>query len=103
MTSIAIFSNVGHLGNIFCDNQKSTNAHALMPSLLPKLVSSNKISFSKTDESAPCIIRKATFIEEIDDNDTNFELAFCIRVFSARDNQTQGLVMSRNIAGQPGR
>lgn len=72
-----------------------------MPSLSPKSVSGNEIPCSKVDESAPRIMLKAAFVEEVDDNNTNFEHASCIRVFSTRYNQTQGSLMGRNVAGLP--
>lgn len=46
---------------------------------------------------------KAAFIEEMndDDGDTNFELISRVCVFFARDNQTQGSIMSCNVTGPP--
>lgn len=42
---------------------------------------------------------KPTFIKEVDDNndDIDYEHAFCIRIVFAGDNQTHPSVMGRNI------
>lgn len=44
---------------------------------------------------------KPVFVEKMDndDNDIDFEFASHIYIFSARDNQTQGSIVSQNIAG----
>lgn len=74
-----------------------------IPSLSSKFVSSDKIFSSKADESTSHMMPKPAFVKEIndDDNDTDFQLAFYVGIFFAGDNQTQGLVMGRNVAGPP--
>lgn len=75
-----------------------------MPSLLPKFVSGNKISFGKADLSARHIMPKPAFVEKVDkdNNNTDFEPASRVRFVSAGDNQTHQLVIGRNIAGTSG-
>ena len=68
-----------------------------MPFLLSKLISGNKIFSGKVNESSLHIILKSSFVEKIDNNNANFELAFYIYVFSTRDNLTHRLVMGRNV------
>ena len=76
-----------------------------MPSLSPKSVSSNKIFSGKADLSTPCMMPKPVFVEEVDDDDddTDFEPVFRIRIVSAGDNQTHQSVMSYRINGPPGK
>lgn len=102
MTSVAISLKIGHFSNTLCNNRQSANAHAPVPSSLPKPISGNKILFGKINECAPCMMPKAAFVEEVDDDDTNFELASRVSVFSATDNQIQKSVMGCNIARPPG-
>ena len=95
---------VGLFGNTFCNNLQSANEHMLVPSLSPKSVFGDDIISGKGDSSAPCMIPKPVFVEEVDDNDdnTDFEPVSCVRIVSAWDNQTYQSVIGRNIAGPPG-
>lgn len=72
--------------------------------LLPKSVSSNKILSGKVDKSAPIIMPKPAFVQELNDdyNNIKFEFTFLVHIFSAGDNQTQGSVMDRNVSRPPG-
>ena len=94
LTIFAIISpKVDHSDNILCNNWQFVDAHLLVPFISPKLNSDNKITSCKVDEYAFYIIFKAAFAEKIDNDNSNFELAFynCIsrigRLF-AGDNQT---------------
>lgn len=51
--------------------------------LPPKSVFGDRIFSGKADESAFCIILKATFIEELDDDDIDFEIASGNRICGA--------------------
>ena len=105
ITSAAIPPKVGFFGNTLCDNLQSANEDALVLSLLSKSVSGNEISSGKADLSALYMIPKSVFVKEVNDDnhDTNFEPASCVRVVSAGNNQTHQSVISRNIAGPPGK
>lgn len=58
--------------------------------LSPKSVSSNKILSGKVDKSAPIIMPKPAFVQELNDdyNNIKFEFTFLVHIFSAGDNQT---------------
>lgn len=98
--STAISPKMGFFGNMFCNNLQSANRYTLVPSLSPKSVFGNEIPAGKADLSIPCIMPKSVFVEEVDNDDdnTDFELASCIRVVFAGDNQTHSSIMGRNIA-----
>lgn len=103
MTFAATFPKVSLFANTFCENLQSANAHAHVLSLSPKYVSGNEILFGKADLSAFSMIPKLAVIEKVDDDDNNtdFELAFCIRVVFAGNNKNYQLVKGRNIAEPP--
>lgn len=67
---------LGHFGNTPCNNWQSTNTHAFVPFMLPKLVFGNEIFSGKADMSAPCIIPKAAFAEEVDDDNSPNKISF---------------------------
>lgn len=68
MTSAAILPKVDLFSNKLYDNKQSDNEHMLVLSLSSKSVSGNNIFSGKTNKSAPCMIPKLVFIEEIDDD-----------------------------------
>lgn len=75
-------------------NQQLANAY----------VFDNNIPTSKADLFALCIMPKATFAEDVDDNNNDFEVVAhgCKRGgsrLSARDNQTQESVIGPKVAG----
>ncbi|MCJ1349570.1 hypothetical protein MMC31_007811 [Peltigera leucophlebia] len=102
-TSAATFPMVGHSGNT---HYETTDTPLSLPFLLPKPVFGNEIPSGKAAEYASCIMPKAAFVKEVDDDDIDFEPAFCGRVcgasrFSSGDNQTKELVIDRNISATP--
>lgn len=76
-TSATTSPKVGHFDNMSYDNWQSANAHPLVSSLSAKLVSSNKISSGKVDESTFCMMPKATFVKKVNNNYIDFELVSC--------------------------
>lgn len=103
-TSAAISPTVGHSGNTHCE---TADTPLRLLSSLPKHVSGEEIPSGKTDKYSSHRMPKAAFVREVDDDDINFELAFCGCVckaskFSSGDNQTQKLVMGRNVFASPG-
>lgn len=106
-TSAATPPKVHHSGNTLRDNQQSAVVHASVSSTSPKPASGDKISSGKADESATRMMPKASFAEEVDDDDIDFELPSRGRVrgasrLSSGENHTQESVMGRNVAGPPG-
>lgn len=104
-TSAIILPKVGFFGNTFCENRQFNNKYASLLFLLLKSNSSNKIFSGKVNKSAPCMMLKPAFIEKFNknNNDTDFELAFLVRIFFTRDNQTQRSVMGCNVGELPGK
>lgn len=47
----------------------------------------------------PCMMRKAAFVEEIDDNDSDFKFIVCGFKCGARDNQIEESVIGPNVNG----
>lgn len=65
---------------------------------------SYKFVSGKTDESTSYMMSKAVFVEKVDDDDIDFELAFYGRIHRAsrlfaEDNQISKSIISCNITG----
>lgn len=93
ITSAVIPPKMGHSDNTPRNNRQSADTHTPVSSLSPKLVSGNMIPSCKEDEFAFCMIPKVAFIEEADNDNTDFEPAFHGRICEtsilfAKDNQT---------------
>lgn len=104
-TSAIILPKVGFFGNTFCENRQSNNKHASLSSLSPKSISSDKIFSGKVNKSVPHMMLKLAFVEKFNknNNDTNFELAFLVRIFFTKNNQIQGSVIGCNVNGLSGK
>lgn len=106
-TSATTPPKVGYSGNTPRNNCQSADTYAPVRFLSPKPLFGDQISSGKADESIFCIMPKVVFVEEVDDDDIDFELASCNYIHRtsklfAGDNQTQESVMAYNVARLPG-